>query len=433
MVVSAFVTQSYELPRPHPQPWSLVRSAALLERARTTIPGLTLSMMKRPDHFAPGRFPVYLAGGQGALVDDVDGNQYVDFVCGLGATSLGHRHPALLEAARHALESGFVHSLPTELEVRAAEALVDAIPSAEMVRFFKTGADATSAAVRLARAITQRDRIIVIGYNGWHDHFMFDTPGVPPALAELTTRLPLFAPSDEERVLDEVRKGAGTVAAVLLALPYNRTVDAAFMQALRAACSEAGVLLVMDEIVTGFRLALAGAQERFGVTPDLSTWSKSLAAGMPLSAVTGPRRFMEVMDRLQVSTTFGGELASLAVCLAALEIYRTTSYIERIGELGKLLASGVNEAAEAIGAPLRVRGYDAVPFFLFARTPDLHVPLMKVFQGHMAARGVLLRRDLNFINGAHTDAQIAFTVRAATESLEVMKADGAFAGEGGAP
>lgn len=418
---------STDLPRPHEKDWPLEHSRALLERAERSIPGLTFSMMKRPDHFAPGSFPIYLSRGRGALVEDVDGNEYIDFISGLGATSLGHAHPELLEAARVALERGFVHSLPTELEVQAAEALVDLVPSAEMARFFKTGADATSAAIRLARAITGRDRIVTIGYNGWHDHFMFDTPGVPGALAELTTRLPLFTPADEPRVLETVREGKGAVAAVLLAAPYNRRLSREFLLSLRDECTRSGTLLVFDEIVTGFRLALAGIQELFDVQPDLSCWSKALAAGMPLSAVAGPRKHLEVMERLQVSTTFGGELASLAVCVKALEIYRRTPHVQHLAERGRALAEGVNTAAETSGAPLRVRGYDAVPMFLFAPDPAKHAPLMSVFQGHMARRGVILRRDVQFIGGAHTRAQIEHTISATRASLDEMRSSGAFA------
>ena len=415
-----------DLPRPHPAPWSLERSVQLLKRAEATIPGLTLSMMKRPDHFAPGAFPAYLARGRGALVEDVDGNEYVDYVCGLGATSLGHGHPDLVEAVHASSLAGFIHSLPTDLELRAAEALVDVVPSAEMARFFKTGADATSAAIRLARAVTGKDRIITIGYNGWHDHFMFDTPGVPQVLAELTTRLPLFVPTDEARVLETVRSGEGSLAAVLLAPPYNRTLSQAFLRELREACTRSGTLLIFDEIVMGFRLALGGAQEFFGVDPDLSCFSKAMAAGMPLSAVVGRRDVMREMERLQVSTTFGGELAALAVCVRAIEVFRRTPYVQRIAELGRALAQGVNAASESVGAPLRVGGYDAIPFFLFAKSPEAHVPRMRDFQGRMARRGVLLRRDLNFICGAHTPAQIEHTIGAARESLVEMRDAGAF-------
>lgn len=377
-------------------------------------------MMKRPEHFAPGEFPVYLARGRGALVEDVDGNQYVDFICGLGANSLGHLHPELTEVARHALESGFVHSLPTELELEAAEALVRIVPGAEMARFFKTGADATSAAVRLARARSGKERIVTVGYNGWHDHFMFDTPGVPSALAELTTRLPLFSHADEPRILDMVREGKDTLAAVLISLPYARTVSREFLRSLREVCTESGVYLVFDEIVTGLRIALGGAQEMYGVTADFSCFSKALAAGMPLSAVVGPRKCLEAMDKLQVSTTFGGELVSLAVCVRALQIYQRTDYVAHLAKLGQRLRNGVNEAAEQAGASLRVLGYDAIPFFLFDRDPAKHARRMRDFQAHMARRGVLLRRDVNFLSAAHTEAQVDHTIAAARESLEAL-------------
>jgi aminotransferase MxcL len=411
----------HDLPRPHAQPWSLARSHQLLEQARALVPGLTLSMMKRPEHFAPGEFPVYLARGRGALVEDVDGNQYVDFICGLGATSLGHQHPALMSAARMALESGFVHSLPHELELQAAEALIQVVPHAEMARFFKTGADATSAAVRLARALSGKERILTVGYNGWHDQFMYDTPGVPRPLGELTTRMPLFAPSDEAPVLEAVKNGKDSLACVLLSLPYGRKVSREFLLALREECTAAGVYLVFDEIVTGFRLALGGAQELYDVRPDFSCFSKALAAGMPLSAVVGGRRTMQAMDKLQVSTTFGGELLSLAVCVRAIATYRETSYIDHIAALGHRLREGIEAAASDTGATLQVLGYDAIPFFVFDRDPLRHAARMRAFQGHMARRGVLLRRDVNFVSGVHTALQIEHTIAMAYEALEAMK------------
>lgn len=401
-------------------------SSGLLEQARSLIPGLTSSMMKRPEQFAPGKFPTYLARGEGALVTDVDGNEYIDFVCGLGANSLGHGHPAVVEGIRAALEDGILHSLPVPREISAARALVDAIPRAEMARFFKTGADATSAALRLARATTGKERIITVGYNGWHDHFMYDTPGVPEALRELTTRLPLFLPADEERLLDAVRSRKEQLAAVLLSLPYGRVVERAFLERLRGVCAECGVLFVLDEIVTGFRLARGGAQEFYDVQADYVCVSKALAAGMPLSAVVGPRKYLEAMEGLQVSTTFGGEQLSLAACEAALEVYRTTNYFEHIGALGRKLRDAVNAISERVGAPLRVRGYDAIPFFLFDLDPARHATLMRTFQGEMALRGVLLRRDVNFLCGAHTVEQIDFSAEAARESLESMKMTGAF-------
>jgi aminotransferase MxcL len=161
---------------------TLTKSFELAQRSKQLVAGFTQSMMKKPEQFALGHFPVYIEHGEGALVTDIDGNQYIDFICGLGANTLGHNHPVVIKAITDNLHKGLIHSLPAPVEVRTAETLVDMIPGAEMVRFFKTGADANSAAVRLARYITGKEHIVTVGYNGWHDHYMFDTPGVPETL-----------------------------------------------------------------------------------------------------------------------------------------------------------------------------------------------------------------------------------------------------------
>ncbi|HYI00030.1 myxochelin B biosynthesis transaminase MxcL [Hyalangium sp.] len=408
------------LPIPIQGEMRLDRSNHLLAEASRLVPGVTQSMMKRPEQFAPGAFPVFLAKGQGALVADVDGQQYIDFICGLGANMLGHNHPAVVESIRQHLEEGVLHSLPTPVEVSAAQVLVDIIPGAEMVRFFKTGADATSAAVRLARHITRKERIITVGYNGWHDHFMFDTPGVPAALAQHTLRMPLFTEPDEAALLASIEQNGRQLAMVLLSVPYNRCLSREFMQQLRATCTAHEVLLVLDEVVTGFRLALGGAQEFFGVKADFVCVSKALAAGMPLSAVAGPAKHLCRLAELQVSTTFGGELLSLAVCEAVLTEYRKGNYIQHITALGQRLRTGINARAERVGSSLRVSGYDSIPFFSFSKHPADHVRLMLPFQGGMARRGVLLRRDLNFICAPHTEEQIDHTIDMAEEVMRTL-------------
>lgn len=382
-------------------------------------------MMKRPEQFAPGSFPVYIERGEGAVVTDVDGNSYVDLICGLGANSLGHQHPAVVRAITETLSQGLLHSLPTPLEVRVAETLLAVTAPPEggqrMARLFKTGADATSAAVRLARYVTKRERIVTVGYNGWHDHFQYDTPGIPAAVAELTHRLPLFEPGQEAAFLEVLRRDGAAIAAVVLSVPYNRQLSREFLQEVRSVCTAQGTLLVIDEIVTGFRLALGGAQEYFGVTGDLACYSKALAAGMPLSALVGSKELLERMNDLQVSTTFGGELLSLAVCEAALGVYRDTNYVQHIADLGRRVREGVNNVAEVAGSTLRVRGYDAIPMFLFAANPAEHVPQMTRFVGLMAERGFILRRDVNFLSSAHTQEQVEALIAAASESLALMK------------
>jgi aminotransferase MxcL len=408
---------------------SFSRSETLMKEGRELVAGFTQSMMKKPEQFALGRFPVYLQSGNGAEVVDVDGNQYIDYICGLGANALGHNHPAVVDAIQNNLANGIIHSLPAPVEITAARLLTEIIPGAEQVRFFKTGADANSAAVRLARFITGKEKIVTVGYNGWHDHYMFDTPGVPEVIQELTYRMPLFTPQDEQPLLDLVNEKGSELAAVLLSVPYNRELQPQFLRSLRDACKNKGVLFVIDEVVTGFRLAQGGAQEYFDVQADLVTLSKGIAAGMPLSAVAGRRELMAEMEKLQVSTTFGGEMLSLEVCCAALKEYRDTAYIQRIAAHGRRLKEGVNTVAQEVGAPLRVVGYDAIPMFLFSRNPQEHVRFAEPFVAEMAARGVLLRRDVNFISGAHTEAHIDHTINAVKGALQAMQQAGLFAAE----
>ncbi|ATB31462.1 myxochelin B biosynthesis transaminase MxcL [Melittangium boletus] len=405
------------LPRPIVGPMQLSESNRLMAEAKKLVPGLTQTMMKKPEMFAPGAFPVYLARGQGALVEDVDGQQYIDFICGLGASSLGHNHPAVVDTIRQHLPEGLLHSLPTAWEVSAARTLVEMIPGGEQARFFKTGADATSAAVRLARIITGKEHLITVGYNGWHDHFMFDTPGVPAVLAQYTQRMPLFEEPDEAALLARIEQTGAQLAAVLLSVPFNRCLTRDFMHALRATCTKHGVLLIQDEVITGFRLARGGAQEFFDVRADFVCVSKALAAGMPLSAVVGPEKYLSRLADTQVSTTFGGELLSLAVCEAVLKETAKPGFIEHLADMGRRLATGINARAERVGSPLRVLGYDAIPLFRFSKNPVENAKLTQPFQAAMARRGILLRRDLNFICSAHTPEQIDYTVDMAEESM----------------
>lgn len=406
---------------------NFTHSQQLMVEGRELVAGFTQSMMKKPEQFALGRFPVYLQSGQGAEVTDVDGNRYIDYICGLGANALGHNHPAVVNAITQNLTSGIIHSLPTPVEITAARALTEVIPGAEQVRFFKTGADANSAAVRLARFITGKEKIVTVGYNGWHDHYMFDTPGVPEIIQRYTHRMPLFTPQDEQPLLELIGKESEQLAAVLLSVPYNRTLTAEFVHQLRDLCKAKDILFILDEVVTGFRLALGGAQEYFNVRADLVTLSKGLAAGMPLSAVTGRRELMTQMEKLQVSTTFGGEMLSLEVCVAALDEYRSSGYIQHICKLGRQLKNGINAVAAKLGTPLTIVGYDAIPMFLFSRNPQEHVKFAEPFVAEMAARGVLLRRDVNFLSGAHTAAHIEHTIQATKDALLAMQQGGLFA------
>lgn len=403
----------------------LAQSDAALARARRVIPGQTHTLGKRIGFFAPGSFPAYLERGSGAHVWDVDGNCYLDFVASLGAASLGFDPPAVATAVRAQLERGMLLSMPTLLEVEAVEAVSRLVPGAERVRFLKTGADACSAAVRLARLVTGRPRLASCGYHGWHEQFDPTTPGALGALG------PWFLPFDvlqEEgpASLETVLEHHGReVAAVVLSLPYNPVLSSAGLRRVRELCDRHGALLILDEVVTGFRLALGGAQEHHGVRADLTCLAKALGAGMPISAVAGPAAVMERFGEMHVSVTSAGETLSLAAVVAALREYETTDYVARIHRLGERFLAGVAECSAEVGVPPCVAGYAPLPTFRFAPGDAEHQRIAERFMGLCAQRGVLFRRGLNFVTGAHREEDIDLAVEVVRAALRDMANEGA--------
>jgi aminotransferase MxcL len=405
------------LPGPSARSLPLARSTSLLARATRVIPGVTQTFHKRPENFAPGAYPVYAERGSGAVLWDADGNGYIDFVMALGAASLGYDHPAISNVLRERLGRGTLLSLPTPSEVAAAEELTAAVPGMEMVRFLKTGAEACAAAVRLARYRTGRDRVLLAGYHGWHDQLSGPSPGVPTAAAALGDRHTLNSAEDDEKFLDIVGEQGADIAGVVVSTPYHRQLSAAFLRALRDACDRSGALLVLDEIVTGFRLAPGGLGQHHGVQADLLCLSKGLAAGLPLAAVAGPRSIMTDFANLRVSTTFGGELLSLEAMRVALREYARGDYYEHIATLGRRMREGINAQAQRLGLGAVMAGYDAMPCLQLAADPDIHARRAHDLLAGMARRGVLLRRDVNFISAAHTPEHIDAAIVAAGEVL----------------
>ena len=271
---------------------SLTRSAELEARARRIIPGVTQTASKRPEAFAPGAFPDFIERGRGSHVWDVDGNEYIDFVMACGPVTLGYCYPAVDQAIQEQLGRGIIFSRPTALEGEVAEALADIVPCAEMTRFFKGGAEANSGALRLARAYTGRSKVASCGYRGWHDQWaVAHTPrGIPAELAGLILE---FRYNDLDSLQRLLEANPGQVAAVIFDAVSGDLPEAGFLAGVQALAQRHGALLIFDEIVTGFRLAPGGAQEYYGVTPDLAVFAKGIANGMPLSAVCGRRDIMQ--------------------------------------------------------------------------------------------------------------------------------------------
>ena len=318
-----------------------LESERLLRLAEAVIPLGSQTFSKSRTQYPVGVSPFFASKGSGSYLWDVDGNKYVDLVASLAAVTLGYGDPEINKAVKRQLKKGVSLSLSSKLETVVAEKIIDLVPSAEMVRFAKNGSDATSAAVRIARYFTGRDHIISIGYHGWHDWYIGSTTrsmGVPSAVQALTLSARYNDLSHVENLFEEAK---GDVAAVILE-PMN-SVDPApgYLESLRNFCSSNNILLIFDEVITGFRFARGGAQELFGVTPDLSCFGKGIANGFPISVIAGRREIMEGFKEVFFSGTFGGELLSLTAANVVLDKVRDNRVIPELYRVGQAIQQGL--------------------------------------------------------------------------------------------
>jgi glutamate-1-semialdehyde 2,1-aminomutase len=396
----------------------ITRSEALYARARGLIPAGTQTLAKGPSQYVDGVAPKYLARGQGCHVWDVDGNEYIDLSMGIGPLVLGYAYPAVDEAIRTQLESGITFSLMHPLEVEVSELVRASVPGAEAVRFSKTGCDVTSAAVRLARAFTGRERVLCSGYHGWHDWYVGTTQrslGVPAGTQALTST---FTYNDPASVLAQLDS---SVACVILEPMIFEEPRADFLRVLKAACAEHGALLVFDEMWTGFRLALGGAQAFFDVTADLACYSKAVANGMPLSILTGRSDVMRLLDEdVFFFTTFGGEALSLAAARATIDELRARNVPAELARQGRKLKDAYARAAQQNGVPgTRVIGADCRSLVTFdAAVAD---PLLQksLVQQELLRAGVLWTGFHN-LSFSHSDADIEHVLGAYDRALHAL-------------
>jgi len=262
----------------------ITKSNAIWARSQGLIPGGTQTLAKGPGQWSEGVAPKYAQRGKGARVWDVDGNEYVDLIMGVGPISLGYAYAPVDEAIVAQLRDGITFSLVHPLEVEVAEILRDTVPNTQSVRYSKTGCDVTTAAVRLARAFTKREKVLCCGYHGWHDWYISVTDrnaGIPESTKDLVFT---YKYNDLQSVEDAIDD---TVACIVLEPMVFEAPKPGFLEGLRAIADKHGALLVFDEMWTGFRMALGGAQQKFGVRADLACFSKAMANGMPISALTG--------------------------------------------------------------------------------------------------------------------------------------------------
>lgn len=408
---------------------SYAASNALYQRALATIPLASQTFSKSAMNFVAGASPLFLDRGDGCSVWDVDGNRYFDYLLGLLPIVLGYRDPDVDAAIRTQLDKGIIFSLATELEPALAERLVRLIPCAEMVRYGKNGSDATSAAIRLARAHTGRDRVALCGYHGWHDWYIGTTTrdlGVPASVKGLSTTFPFNDTSALEAAFKEDPNG---FAAVILEPAGTEDPAPGFLERLREVTARFGVVLIFDEIVTGFRMHMGGAQAKLGVVPDLACFGKAMANGMPIAAVMGRREIMRRLEDIFFSGTFGGEALSLAAAVATIDKLERTHTVEAIYAAGAHLKREIPAVLQRHGLSehFYLKGPDWRPL-VSTRAGKIPGPIVtSLLRQELAEQGILMGGAFNLCLAHDADALdatiAAFDVAAAAAAVTLRHPD----------
>jgi len=413
------------------------RSAELFDRAKAVLPGGVNSPVRA--FRAVGGTPFFVARAAGARLTDADGTTYLDYVCSWGPLILGHAPAAVLEAIRGAAERGWSYGAPCEAEVELAELVRRRMPAVEMVRFVNSGTEATMAAARLARAATRRDVIVKFEgcYHGHADGFLVkagsgvatlglpDSPGVPPAVAGLTLAVPF---NDAAAVADVFARRGGDIAAVIVE-PYVGNAgfippEPDFHATLRALCDRYGALLIFDEVMTGFRVAPGGAQQRLHVRPDLTTLGKIIGGGMPVGAYGGRADLLRLVapeGPVYQAGTLAGNPVAMAAGLATLRETERSGFYEALERRTARLVAGIGDAARRRGVPVTTGHAGSMWGMYFAPGPVRNFAEAKASdtalfaRWHRAAlgRGVFLAPsafEAGFVSSAHTDADIDFTI-----------------------
>ncbi len=397
----------------------ITRSDELYARAQGLIPAATQTLAKGPGQFVKGAAPKYLQRGKGAYVWDVDGNQFIDYVMGVGPLSLGYCYEKVDRAIREQLEEGITFSMMHPLEVEVAELVREVIPNAESVRFSKTGCDVTTAAVRLARAYTGRDNVLCCGYHGWHDWYISVTDrsnGIPEATRDLTHT---FNYNDIQSVIQSI--DADTACLILEPVVFDAPA-ANFLHTVKEICRRNGTLLIFDEMWTGFRLALGGAQEYFGVRADLACFSKAVANGMPISILTGRQDVMQLLEKdVFFFTTFGGEALSLAAAKATIEEIRTKKVPEHLERIGNMLKDGYNRIAAGLGMDYtKCSGFGCRTIVTFDASAGNPLEIKSLMQQELIRRGILWS-GFHTVSYSHSEADVKYTLSAYKEILPMVK------------
>jgi glutamate-1-semialdehyde 2,1-aminomutase len=401
----------------------ITRSNQIYERAKRIIPAGTQTFSKGVTQFVEGFAPKYLERGKGAYVWDVDGNQYLDYIMGCHPIILGYSDPDVNQAVINQLEKGSIFSLMNELEVDVTELLIDAVPCAEMARFGKNGADATTIGVRIARAVTGRDHIIYCGYHGWHDWYIANTDlnsGIPDFNQRLAHS---FAYNDLDSLEQIFKEFPDQIAIVIMEPLTILEPENNFLNEVKKMTHHYGALLMFDEIITGFRFSFGGAQEMINVTPDLTSLAKAISNGIPLSAIVGKKEYLQVLDKTFFSFTYGGDCIGLSAAKACIPKIKREKVTEHLWKVGKVLKEGFNSLSKQHGLEdfIQCIGYPCRTIISFNGQGIYDDMEMKsFFQQELLRRGILWAA-YHALSWSHKISDIQTTLTAFDEVMILFR------------
>ena len=399
----------------------------MYENALNIIPG-AVAGIRRPYNFVPGEYPIYFEHAKGGRVTDVDGNEYIDYLCAYGPIIIGHREEEIDNAAIEQIKNkGFCFSLTQPTQNKLAEKLIELIPSAEMAVFVKTGSDATSTAIRVARAATDRVKVVRCGYHGWHDWCVEVKGGVPQKLYEDVYE---FHYNDLDE-LEDIMKQHGDEMAAIIVTPVGHPLaekvqmpKPGFLEGVRALADKYGTALIFDEIRSGFRFGLGGAQKEFGVTPDISVFGKAMGNGYPIGAVVGKRDFMKVLaDKVFLSSTFFPNSVEQVACLKTIEILERDNILETVRKKGEFFGKLVEEVVQNCGFDVEFSGAPLMPFITFNKDKEgLYKKLRPAFYTELIRRKVFLQPfHHGYICYRHTDEDLKYSADMIAEAFAALK------------
>ncbi len=382
------------------------KSNALIEREKKVTPLAAQTFSKSYRYFMPGAAPMFIERGEGTRLYDVDGNEYIDFIGALGPITLGYNYKRVNDAVIEQLNKGIIFSTQAPVECGLAEKLVEVIPCAEMVKFVKNGGDATTAAIRIARAYTGRDRVAKCGYHGMHDWSIGASEnykGVPQAVRDLTHN---FKYNDIDSLESVLSSHPGEFAAVIMEPIQSNGPTKEYLQAVVDTAHKHGAIAIFDEVVSGFRYAIGGASELYGVTPDMASYGKGCANGMPISFVAGKRELISMIEKgVFISMTFGGDAISLAGALATVCEMQEKDVMGHVWKIGNILLEGFNALVEKhnVGNVVSVVGLAPHAGVAFEGTGSLnYLDIHSVFNKVMLENGILFYAFYN-LSLSHTE------------------------------